>query len=95
MTKQIKTQAKQPRFVVQTENEVLNPTSFTQAQNEISKLKKNNVKQIVFIDHKAKLKITYELDRKNYRVKQEVYTSEETVENITTDSNAGANGDSV
>lgn len=95
MTKQIKTQAKQPRFVVQTENEVLNPTSFTQAQNEISELKKNNVKQIVFIDHKAKLKITYELDRKNYRVKQEVYTPDETVESITTDSNAGANGDNV
>nr|WP_297306376.1 hypothetical protein [uncultured Flavobacterium sp.] len=95
MTKQIKTQAKKPRFVVQTENEILNPATMALAQDEILKFKELNVKRIVFVDHKTKLKITYELDRKNYRVKQELYTPEETIESAATDSDAGANGDSV
>ncbi len=95
MTKAIRNQAKQPRFVVQTENEVVNPTNMDAAQTEILKLKDAGEKHIVFIDHKTKLKITYELDRKNYRVKQEVYTPEEVFESATTDSNAGANSDNV
>lgn len=95
MTKQIKTQAKQPRFVVQAENQVVNPANIDAAQTEILKLKDAGEKHIVFIDHKTKLKITYELDRKNYRVKQEVYTPEPIPESTSTDSDAGANGDSV
>lgn len=95
MTKAIRNQAKKPRFVVQAENQFLNPTTMAHAQDEILKLKDAKQNRIVFVDHKTKLKITYELDRKNYRVKQEVYTPEEVFESATTDSNTGANSDNV
>ena len=95
MTKPIKNQAKKPRFVVQAENQVVNPANMDAAQTEILKLKDAGEKHIVFIDHKTKLKITYELDRKNYRVKQEVYTPEPIPESIETDSNTGGDGGNV
>lgn len=95
MTKPIETpkpKTTNPRFVVETKTQVLNPSTMAAAQTEILKLKDAGEKHIVFIDHKTKLKITYELDRKNYRVKQEVYTPEPLLESAEPNSNAGSDG---